>query len=489
MKQAVLFLLPCLLLHTGCQQRSEKEAPETVARRIEQVETRLMPAVVIEGEPSPVFTLEERMRHHKVPAVSIALINDGKIEWAKAYGYLNADSLTKADTATLFQAASISKPVAALAALQLVEEGKLRMDDDVNLALKNWKIKSTPFTLTNTVSLRELLTHTAGLTVHGFRGYARGESVPTVINVLNGEKPANSAVVIPDTTSGSYWRYSGGGYTVMQQLVADVTGSDFPSLMQQRVLLPMGMQHSTYQQPLPVSRHAQASTGHRSTGEKVAGDWHTYPEMAAAGLWTTPSDLARYAIEVQQSLKGASNKVLTQEMTQQMLTKHTNNWGLGPGLQGNGDTLTFSHGGANEGFRCYLYAFAHTGKGVVIMTNSDNGSAVVDELMRSISEVYHWGTHSPVRKTIAPLKPEQLTAFAGNYRIADQGLELAITPQPDHLLVDLRWSGEQMRLYPESDSTFFTKEEATIFQFDKGTDDRINRVSVYEGQYTFIRAD
>ena len=372
-----------------------------IDRKIQQIEMGLMPAVQMDGQPPIRYKLADRMRLMNVPAVSIAVVNNGKIEWAKAYGYLGADSLQKADTETLFQAASISKPIAALGALKLVEQGKLSLDADINNYLKSWKIKPSRFTEKQPVTLRGLLSHTAGLTVHGFGGYSKGKDIPTLVQILNGDKPANSPAVVSDTVPGIRTKYSGGGYVVMQQAVEDVTGEAFPDFMQKAVLAPIGMTHSTYQQPLPELLKANASIAHFGNGKKIPGDWNTYPEMAPAGLWTTPSDLARYIIEVQQSLKGKANHVLSESMTKAMLSGPLGSHGLGPGVEGKAETLAFTHGGSNAGYKCQFYALAEKGQGVVIMTNSDRGMELISELMRSVSSAYGWSGFKPVTKKLA----------------------------------------------------------------------------------------
>ena len=218
--------------------------------------------------------------------------------------------------------------------LALVEQGKLTLDEDVNVKLKSWKVPDNDFTKEQKVTLRRLASHSAGLTVHGFRGYAKGEPVPTTVQVLDGEKPANSAPVRVDLLPGSRWRYSGGGITAMQLLMTEVTGKAFPALMQELVLSKIGMKNSTYEQPLPDGKAPQAATGHRGNGNQVTGKWHTYPEIAAAGLWTTPTDLAKFALEVQQAYAGKSRNVLSQAMTRQFLTKQSGEYGLGIGLGG-----------------------------------------------------------------------------------------------------------------------------------------------------------
>jgi len=332
--------------------------------------------------------LADRMAALHVPGVSIAVIHDGKIEWARGFGVTRIGG-PPVTPDTLFQAASISKPVAAMAVLHLVQSGKLSLDADVNQYLKTWKLPANSFTGQTKVTIRELLTHTAGLTVHGFAGYASGAPLPTLVQVLNGEQPANSAPIRVDTQPGTIWRYSGGGYVIAQQLVQDVTGQPFPKLMHDTVLGPIGMTKSTYEQPLPNNRLAEIAIPYQANGQPVPGGPHIYPEMAPAGLWTTPSDLARYAMEVQKSLAGKSNRVLSAAMTSQMLTAGLNHQGLGPGLGGSEKYPYFTHGGSNEGYKCNLMAY-NNGDGVVIMTNGDNGGQLASEIQRSVAREYGW---------------------------------------------------------------------------------------------------
>ncbi|MGH9764224.1 MAG: serine hydrolase domain-containing protein, partial [Blastocatellia bacterium] len=272
--------------------------------RIKAVENGLLPAVVVKGEGAA-GTISDRMAHYRVPGISIAVINDYKIEWAKGYGQADSSGPVKVDTR--FQAASISKPVASMATLYFVQEGKLNLDEDVNDKLTSWKVPENEFTKQKKVTLRDLMSHSAGTTVHGFAGYASDQPVPTLIEVLDGKKPANSEPVRVQMLPGTKWDYSGGGITIMQQLVIDVIHKPFPEIMKQTVLDKIGMSHSTYEQPLPQRWQSLAATGYRSTGKAIEGKWHTYPEMAAAGLWTTPSDLTLFAIELSKEYLGQSS--------------------------------------------------------------------------------------------------------------------------------------------------------------------------------------
>lgn len=331
------------------------------------------------------------MADRRIPGISLAIIDGGKIVKARAYGVVAAGTNQPVTTDTLFQAGSISKPVTALAALHLVEAGQLSLDVDVNTLLKTWHVPVNEFTREHKVTVRRLLTHTAGLTVHGFPGYAVTAPMPTLLQVLDGEKPANTPPIRVDLVPGTQSRYSGGGYTVLQQLMLDLTSQPFPELMRTTVLAPLGMNASTFEQPLPSDRMALAATGHYSTGKGVRGQWHIYPEMAAAGLWTTPSDLARYAIGVEDMLHGRMTQpVISPSLTRQMLTPQPPGSGLGWGLAGAGPTLRFSHGGRDEGFDAVVIAYAETGQGAAIMINLNDDTGAVDEIVRAIVAEYRW---------------------------------------------------------------------------------------------------
>jgi CubicO group peptidase (beta-lactamase class C family) len=398
-----------------------------VEERIRRIESAILPAVLAVGTDRRAPTLADRMKALNVPGVSIAVIRDGRIEWARGFGVTRIGG-PPVGTDTLFQAASISKPVTAMAVLRLVQRGQLDLDADANRYLTSWRIPSNGFTAQRKVTLRQLITHTAGMTVHGFPGYASGVSVPTTVQVLNGASPANTPPIVVDTVPGTAWRYSGGGYTVVQQLLEDVTGTPFATLMRDSVLRPIGMTHSTFEQPLPASRSAEAATPYRELGQPARGGPHTYPEMAAAGLWTTASDLALLAIEIQKSLSGTSNRVLSAAMTRQMLTKGLGNYGLGWSIDGSAARPYFTHGGANEGFRSSLIAY-NAGDGVVIMTNASNGGALAAEIRQTIAHEYDWpdfqprqGIQDPRTEVALERSIDELRRGQPNYDLISAGL-------------------------------------------------------------------
>ena len=279
--------------------QSQQAEDEGSAARIARIENGLLPAVVIKGQAVRAMKISERMQFYKVPGVSVVFFDHGRIIWTRPYGLADMATKKPVTSETLFQAASISKPVSALAALHLVQAGKLSLDENVNDKLRTWKVPDNQFTAQQRVNVRRILSHSAGITVHGFPGYASDEPIPFVVQILNGEKPANTGPIRVDVVPGTIWRYSGGGYVILQTLMSDVTDKAFPEIMNELVLRPAGLAHSTYEQPLPKNLWPSAATPYRGNGEPVKGGWHTYPEMAPAGLWTTPSDLARMAIEVQ----------------------------------------------------------------------------------------------------------------------------------------------------------------------------------------------
>lgn len=405
------------MLFAACSTPATPTAEPNADAAIGRVTAGLRPQLQVKGAPSVTFTLAERMAHYKVPGVSIAVVDSGRIVWARGYGLKESGTTDSVTATTIFQAASISKPVAATGMLRLVEEGKLALDTPINDYLKSWKLPDNKFTATEKVTLRRIASHTAGLTVHGFPGYAVTDSVPTVPQLLDGTKPANTAAVRVDTFPGAISRYSGGGITIEQLAMTDVTGESFPSLLKRLVLDPIGMTNSGYDQPLTAARAPQAAAGYRPDGKMVEGRWHTYPEMAAAGLWTTPTDLMKWSLEIAAARAGKSTKVLSQKMATEMLTPQKESFGLGPAVGGKGAGFSFGHGGANEGYRAQVTYFPELGRGAAVMTNSDNGGTLAQEILFAIAAEYNWTDFGP--REIAPIVVDSATlqSMVGSYAV------------------------------------------------------------------------
>lgn len=440
-----LAVLATFVCSVGAQERQTEI-------RVRAVENGVTTAIVAKGHPPVKQTILERMNTYHVPGVSVAVIHGYQIEWAKGYGVMDRSTNEPVGTETLFQAGSISKPVAAAAAMKLVADGKLALDEDVNLKLRSWKVPESDFTKGEKVTLRRILSHSAGLTVHGFPGYQAGAPVPGLLDVLNGLSPANTPPIRVDAVPGSIWRYSGGGYTVLQLLLTDVTGESFPDLMKRLVLSKAGMSGSTYQQPLPETGRRLAATGHNAAGAPVAGKSHVYPEMAAAGLWTSPSDLARFGIEIQKSREGRSNLILGKASVAEMLKVQKGEWGLGFELRPDSQTPRFLHGGADEGFRAQCI-FGFDGEGAVVMTNSDNGSALAYEIIQSIADAYGWRNMAPKERETVTLDSTALESFAGQYQSPQLGMA-NMRVEGDHLVVSSAVFSN-MRFYAASPTKFF----------------------------------
>ena len=353
----------------------------------------------IEGVQHPsrqgldVLTIEEVMERFGVPGMSVAVIRDFEVHWAKGYGIADVETGMPVDDETLFQAASISKPVTAMAALAAVEDGRFSLDDDINAILTSWQLPGNGFTAARPVTPRLLFSHTAGLgDGHGFPGYEPDAPRPAPVQILRGDAPSNVGPVTMVRTPLTAMHYSGGGTTIMQLALTDVFGEPFPEIMRTSVLEPAGMSHSTFSQPLPPALDENAARGHRGNGQPM-GDvkWRVYSAMAAAGLWTNARDLARFAIEVQRSARGDPERVLTASSAAEMLSPV----GVGPfavGLQVErmGEGWYFSHSGGHWGFVCYLIAHKVKGYGLAVMTNSSGGGVVYREVLARVQRAYGW---------------------------------------------------------------------------------------------------
>jgi CubicO group peptidase (beta-lactamase class C family) len=461
-------ILTCLTFggasRASLQPLARQDGPATaVEARIRRIENGLLPPARIKGEAAAGMKLLDRMQFYKAPAVSIAVINDGRMEWARAYGTLEAGGKAPATVTTVFQAASLSKPVTAIAALRLVQQRKLNLDADVNDSLKTWRIPENDFTKTEKVTLRRLLSHSAGVTVPGFLGYASDASPPALVQVLDGAPPANSQPIRVDLVPGTKFRYSGGGYVVLQQLLIDVSGKPFSNLLDQLVFKRLDMDHSSFSEPPPRHLASNMAAGHLPNGEVIKGGHFHYPELAPAGLWTTPTDLATFVIEIQKSLHGKSEKMLSREMTRKMLTPQVENSGLGLFVDGIDRAPRFSHSGSNVGFKSYLVGYFDSGQGAVVMTNSENGAQLMLEILRSIAAEYGWPDYQPKERVIARIDPSIYDVYVGEYEVAP-GLILTVTREGDRLFSQ---SPGQPRseMLPESETTFFFRDIDAQFTF------------------------
>lgn len=467
------FVLAAICATPGSRLIAQGAGP-SVQARIDRVVTCLRQPLYVKDDPC--MDLAGRMAALHVTGVSVALVHNGQLEWARGFGVEKVGG--KPVTAeTRFQAGSISKPVAAMAALQLAQEGKLGLDEDANKELSSWKIPANSETAAKSVTLRELLTHTAGITVHGFPGYAQGEPLPTLVQILNGEYPAKTPAIKVETLPGNRWNYSGGGFTIMQIMTTDAAKKPFPKLVHDLVLVPIGMRHSTYEQPLPTEDRPMA-TPYNEDGTPVTGGAHTYPEMAAAGLWTTASDLAQYIIENQQSLAGKGNHVLSQAMTKQMLTPGMGSWGLGVEIGGSKEDPYFTHDGINAGFEALFVGYETRGDGAVVMTNAQGGLRLAKELMQSIATEYDWPDFRGKMRVMVKLDPSALAKYAGTYDLTPTSY-LTFTVDGNQLFGAMNNQGKTP-VFPESETRFFLKMADVEIDFVKDGQGQVTGLVVHQ---------
>jgi CubicO group peptidase (beta-lactamase class C family) len=436
--------------------------------RIGRVENGLLPPILVKGQKA--WNILDRMKFYNIPGVSVAVFFDNKVQWAKGYGVADNGTKEPVTERTLFIAGSISKPVAVMGALRLVQEGKLGLDANINSFLTSWKVPENAFTAKQPVTLRRVVSHSAGLTVHGFRGYAPGEPLPTLIEILNGTPPANSAPIVVDIEPGSTWRYSGGGLTIMQLALMDVEKKPFPEVLREKVLGPIGMMSSSYEQAMAPDRLKLAASGHDASGKVIEGKRFIYPEMAAAGLWTTPTDLTKFAIEVGRSIRGESNKVLTKEtaklmVTPQIVIQGTTEMALGLFLERHGSEVYFGHGGQDEGFIASLLADRDGGYGAAIMTNSDaeGAGSLINEISMSVAKEYGWRGYVPAPYDVVSLEAKALAPFPGRYTL-DSDSTLAVSLEGGRIMGKIT-GRSAFELLPISAAEFIRTDAPVTYTF------------------------
>ncbi|HTE23700.1 serine hydrolase [Flavitalea sp.] len=447
-----------------------------VLERITKVENNLGSWYRIEGEKP--FNILERLKFHNIPAVSIAVVNNYKIDWVKAYGIADVASKTPANIQTLFQAASISKSLNGVGAMKLVQAKKVDLNTDINIYLNSWKFPYDSASGNKKITLVNLLSHSAGLTVHGFPGYEVTDTIPTVYQVLDGKSPANTKPVRSQFAPATRVQYSGGGTTISQVLISDVSKKPYQQYMYEEVLAPLGMTSSFYDQPAPAGKRAMLATGYKFNGSEIKGKYHIYPEQAAAGLWTNPTDLAKYIIETQLSYLGKSSKVLSPETTRLRLTPVVNKEAaLGAFIMTKGNATYFQHGGANEGFRCQYFGDIENGNGVVVMVNSDNG-AILNEIINSVATVYGWKDfYNPVLKKLTSVGNDALKTYIGKYEM-NPGFNITISLESNQLKAGAT-NQPTFDIYPEAENTFFVKLFDAKLEFLK-TGDKVDRLVLHQ---------
>ena len=433
--------------------------------RITRIENGLREPVAVRGAPARTMRLLDRMRDLHVPGVSIAVIDHGRIAWSRAYGVADVETGRPVTPATLFQAASISKPVAAVATVK----SRIDLDADVNMRLRGWRVPANAFTAQHPVTVRALLSHTAGVSDGGLAGYPATASCPALPQDL--EKAAITS------EPGSRYAYSSLGYGVLQQLLVDTTGRPFDALARATVFAPLGMRDSLFASTLPAGLAPRAAKGHAMDGTTIAGGWHCYPEQAAAGLWTTASDLARFAI----ALQDRQHAFLSKQQREMLLTPVRNDYGLGFELGHAGKEPAFHHSGSNAGYKAQLWAYTRTGQGAVILTNGDNGGTLIAELMGAIAAEYGWEDWRPVERAAVPGNTALFDRYTGSYAVSN--VTLRVERRGDKLMLAGPPLGpEPVELIPAGDADFFVREKDATLHFDADGAGPVQTITFVDGR-------
>jgi CubicO group peptidase (beta-lactamase class C family) len=436
-----------------------------VSGRIKKVENSLMNWV---QTPDSLlrWNIEERMKSHKVNGVSIAVVHNFKIEWAKGYGLADVDEKREVTPRTLFQSASISKSLSAIGILKLVQEGRLDLDTDINQYLRSWKFPYDSVSNGKNITVRNLLNHSGGLSVSGFPGYFFTDSIPTIFQIINGELPSKTPAVKSGLEPGLRYQYSGGGTCITQVIMTDITNQPFGEYMEQSVLKPLGMNESFFMQPPPTEKKELLATGYSRDGTEIIGKYCIYPELAAGGLWTTPTDIARYIVETQLSLLGKSSKVLSPELTKIRLTPFDGYSALGVYIHHHGKYFEFS--GGNQGFTSKYWADMENGNGVVVMVNSANVT-ILSEIINSVASTYHWESfYKPVIKNVISITDSILNSYVGDYYFGDT--KMSVIKKNGRLFIIDDWP---LELYFTTQNDFFVSEVEGYFRFQQDTDGNV----------------
>ncbi len=480
-KIILLIIFACFQVGVSLGQTVKNYSKEIEAK-IKQVESNLTGAVQIENIPPTKWTIAERMKFYHANGISITVIKDYKIEWTKSYGWADSSEQRPVTPVIRFQAGSNSKSLNAIGILKLVQDGKINLNEDINKYLKSWKFPYDSLSKGKKITVANLLSHTAGITIHGFPGYEKGDTIPTLTQILDGQKPANTQAVRSIFEPSLKYQYSGGGTTISQLIVQDVTGQPYDEYMWKNVLKPMGMTNSSYTQP-PIKKIEKfLATGYYNDGKPVKGKYHIYPEQAAAGLWTTSNDLAKYVIETQLALVGKSQKVLNREMTTLRLTPYLDSLSaFGVFILNNGGVKYFKHGGVDEGFVSQYVGSFEGGNGVVVMTNTYN-TLLFDEIIYSFATTYNWKNYSPeVRKTVT-LPDALIENFIGKYQLDKQNL--SILKKTDGIYLEDLTNKTSWKVYFTDNSNFFVLENRIKYSFEF---DKNNKVINLKGNNRIFR--
>ncbi len=491
----------CLASLLGCTEPETLPASPSAAAESKEanlLKTGLTERIRIEGQEVDYQSLEQRQAHYDVPGVSVAFMRSGQIAWTMQSGVKDLTSELAVDENTVFQAGSISKPAFAAVLMKYREDNPLDLDADVNTLLTSWQLPEHEWTGQDVVSLRRLLSHTAGTTVHGFPGYAAGEPVPTLQQVLDGAFPANTDAVVVDIQPGTQMRYSGGGTTLAQLTLQDVANEPLPTMSQRLLLKPLGMTRSGFDQPISKKLSNNMATPYDGDGAPIKGGPHTYATLAAAGMWSTPSDMLKLAGGVRSAYLGQKTDWISQATAQEMLTNNTPtneapNVGIGffINMSDDGEILGFGHGGADAGFMSQLYLELDTGNGYAIMTNGNNGRQLITELEIRLKDALNVGYSEAEVRKLVPISQTELSKYIGTYVVTKPvNVDVVLEKTANGFVLNALPYVENEEYFHEGGGRFFAKNGSSIrFEGDAESDGGLVKALVMDGGIRGVRKE
>lgn len=425
----------------GCMQ-----TPGSLAKK-EQLENGIRKQVRFLGEPEHLDSIQKKMSQHKIPALSLALIEHGHIAWTDTYHNTQYPKERHLDCTSIFQAASLSKPVTFLAAVRMASAGKIDLDKNIQLYLKHYTLPKGKQTADNPVTFRNLFAHTSGITPGGYEGYAQGQPLPSLTDILKGASGVNSPAVAVIATPNKTLAYSGGGYTLAELAFEDIYNDTFSNIMKKWVLAPVGMTHSDFTQPLPAGKHDTAASGYTRDGAMLPGGWHNYPEQSAAGLWSNSTDLAEFLVEIYKGYHGKS-KVFSQASIKAFLSQERDRSAYGFIVDRSDDSISITHYGGNAGYRTGMTINLTTGNGLVYLTDSDNGGELGNALLLSAGRVYGWKHFKQTEAHRKQVEANRLKSLAGQYKW-NKAVDLSVSFQDKSKALSLHFpNGDTYDLVP-----------------------------------------
>jgi CubicO group peptidase (beta-lactamase class C family) len=474
---AACALVSALALFAAC---NPKES--LTKKRIKSVEHGLMRVAYLKGLQPDKSSLAERMAFLKVPAVSIAVIDRNTLEWARAYGQKDAKTGVPPSPGTVFQGGAFSQMIAAAVVLELVESGIADLDSPLGGVLSDslpppTSVMPDPV---RALTFRSLLSHSAGFSDQVFAGYAQDEPAPTLDQILRGDKPANSVPpwYPPAKPLAARAQYSESGYIYVEEALTRLTGKTFPDLIDEKVFGPLGLRNSTLNRTVSDEMRTRIASGHLREGQPVMGLWHVYPESAAKGVWTTPSDFALFLCDLLGSATGGSGKLLSPAAARLMLSSQVENYGFGFLAEGSGDDVVFSLRAKTVGYACTMVLYPAKGQGAVIMTNSDNGALVIQEILCALSEAYKWPHFKPEEKTVLRLAPETYAAYEGRYEV-NPNYALDVSREDFYLVI--RPTGQAAtKFYAEGQTLFYSTDPYIRIQFFSDKQGRFDSLVLWQ---------